>query len=229
MNRSKCNQCGLVNAATDEQCRRCGALLLATTEEAELQLEPDVEETDEPVKKRSIRQRNLWIAGTTVAILVMLYVSLIVSSNGLNSEQQAEVQKAIDVLDQKGFGSEVFVLRHLVSYRATDNWWNSYVGHRDAYAATNFPFEVVTLYPEFFELSTDDNERAAMLLHEAYHLFGHGEEAALEGVWRDKQRLDWTAEKYGRSRVWNATRQLTISGVPKFFQCGADGHSDCFQ
>jgi hypothetical protein len=225
MTKNKCGKCGLVNVGTDETCRRCGALL-ATNDEVQTQAESEV---GEKVKKRGLGRRLLWIAGMTLVILLVLYVSLLVTSDDLKSDDHAAVQKAIDVLDQKGFGSEVFVLRHLVSYRATDNWWNLYVGHRDAYAATNFPFEVVTLYPEFFELSTDDNERAAMLLHESYHLFGHGEEAALEGVWRDKQRLDWTAEKYGQTRVWNATRQLTISGVPKFFQCGADGHSDCFQ
>ena len=43
----------------------------------------------------------------------------------------------------------------------------------------------------------DDTERAAILLHESYHLFGSGEATALEGVWRDKQRLGWTADKYG--------------------------------
>lgn len=225
MNKNKCNQCGLVNAVTDEQCRRCGALLVATNVEAE----PHFQEPCEPVKRRSIGKRIGWIAGTTFVILVMLYASLIVSSDALRPEQQTTVQKAIDVLDQTGFSSEAFVLRRLVSYRATDSWWNRYVGHRDAYASTNFPFEVVTLYPEFFDLSTDDNERAAMLLHESYHLFGHGEQAALEGVWRDKQRLNWTADKYGQTPVWRATRHLTVSAIPKFFQCGADGHSDCFQ
>ncbi len=131
------------------------------------------------------------------------------------------------VLEQKGFGKEGFVLRNLVTYRETDNWWNTYLGHRDAYAATNFPFEVLTLYPEFFANSADDEERAAILLHEACHLFGSGEEAALEYVWRNKQRLGWTADKYSQSRVWNNTRDLTKNLVPKLFQCGPDGKSDC--
>ena len=225
MTKNKCAQCGLVNSDTDEQCRRCGALL-AASDEVQSQSEVEVEEK---VKKRSLGRRLLWICGMTLVILIVMYTSLLITSNALKPDQQAVVQKAIDVLDQKGFGGEVFVLRHLVAYRATDNWWNLYIGHRDAYAATNFPFEFLTLYPEFFELSTDDTERAAILLHEAYHLYGHGEEAALEGVWRDKQRLDWTAEKYGQSRIWNATRQLTMAEVPRFFQCGPDGHSDCFQ
>jgi hypothetical protein len=225
MTKNKCSKCGLVNSGTDEMCRRCGTLL-ATGDEPHSQPGPEVEEQP---RKRGLVSRLLWVAGMTLTILVLLYASLIISSDGLSPERQAAVQKAIDVLDQKGFGSEAFVLRRLVTYRATDSWWNRSIGHREAYAATNFPFEVVTLYPEFFALSTDDNERAAMLLHESYHVFGHGEQAALEGVWRDKQRLDWTAERYGESRVWRATRSLTVSAVPKFFQCGPDGQSDCFK
>ena len=104
-----------------------------------------------------------------------------------------------------------------------------YVGHHDAYAATNFPFEVLTLYPEFFQHSVDDNERAAILLHETYHLLGSGEQAALEGVWRNKQRLGWTAEKHSQTKVWINTRDLTMARVPNLFSCGQDGKSDCTQ
>jgi hypothetical protein len=224
MTSKKCPSCGLVNLASDETCRRCGAALDLDAAAPQPTLEED------PVKpKRSFLRRVIWILSATLTILVIWYVSLIVSSEGLNSNQNQAVSMAINVLEQKGFTSNAFVLRRLVSYRSTDNWWNRYTGHRDAYAATNFPFEVLTLYPEFFSLSLDDTERAAMLLHESYHLFGHGEEAALEGAWLDKQRLGWTADKYERSRVWNATRQLTIANVPKLFKCGPDHHSDCLQ
>lgn len=223
MNRSKCQKCGLVNSATDPACRRCGALL------DERGATSSGLDDDGRVKKRGIGRRLLWIFGTTCAILFVWYASLIISSAQLGFDERQEVYRAVEILDRKGFGKEVFALRHLVTYRGTDNWWNKYVGHRDAYAATNFPFEVVTLYPEFFKVSTDDNERAVMLLHEAYHLYGHGEEAALEGVWRDKQRLGWTEEKYGKSQVWDNTKELTRTLVPKLFSCGADSQSDCLQ
>ena len=78
-------------------------------------------------------------------------------------------------------------------------------------------------------MAVDDTERAAILLHESYHLSGSGEAAALEGVWRDKQRLGWTADKYGQTRVWNNTKELTAANVPWMFSCGADGRSDCLQ
>jgi hypothetical protein len=103
------------------------------------------------------------------------------------------------------------------------------VGHHDAYAATNFPFEVVTLYPEFFGAAVDDTERGAILLHESYHLLGSGEAAALEGVWRDKKQLGWTADKYSQTRVWKNTQEATAALVPGLFQCGADAQSDCTQ
>jgi hypothetical protein len=137
------------------------------------------------------------------------------------------VMRSIALLEQAGFAKEVLMLRHFANYRATDNWWNVYLGHPDAYAATNFPLGVVTLYPPFFTAAVDDTERAAILLHEAQHLLGAGEETALDIVWRGKQRLGWTAAEYGQTRVWRNTREWTASGVPALFQCGASRDRDC--
>jgi hypothetical protein len=156
-------------------------------------------------------------------------MSLLLTSDALGSNQQLSVTRAIALLKQRGFSKEAFVLGNLVNYRVTDNWWNSYVGHHEAYAATNFPFEVVTLYAPFFDAAVDDTERAVILLHESHHLIGRGEEAALEGVWHVKQRLGWTADQYGRTKVWRNTREWTMSSVPTLFHCGSDGHSDCVQ
>ena len=95
------------------------------------------------------------------------------------------------------------------------------------YAATNFPFEVVTLYPDFFAYAADDTERAVILLHEARHLGGAGEEEALASVWRDKRRLGWTRERYGQTRVWKNVSEFTRRYAPGLFRCGADGQQDC--
>jgi hypothetical protein len=58
-------------------------------------------------------------------------------------------------------------------------------GHPTAYAATNFPFGVITIYPTFFKYPVDDIERATILLHESYHLFGDDEKfAAAPGMAR---------------------------------------------
>jgi hypothetical protein len=165
----------------------------------------------------------------TVTILVSTYLSLLVSSEGLEPEERQVVMSAVDVLEKAGFEREVFLLRHVVNFRSTDNWWNQYVGHQTAYAATNFPFEVVTLYETFFKYPVDNVERAAILLHEAYHLLGEDEESALQRVWIEKQRIGWTSSRYGHSRVWKNTREWTASGVPVLFRCGGDGQSDCLQ
>jgi hypothetical protein len=226
LSRQKCANCGLVNAAADEICRRCGNSLTGG-DEIESQSLPTVAEQPAP-KKRTLLKRFTWILGATFIALVTCYVSLLVSSDGLQPEQREQVQKAIAVLEQRGFTRETFILKHLTVFRATDNWWNRYIGHHDAYAATNFPFEVVTLYPEFFTVPVDDVERAAVLLHESSHLLGSGEETALGSAWRNKRRLGWTVDRYKQTRVWYATEQLTRAQFPYMFKCGADGQSDCF-
>jgi len=224
--RRKCANCGLVNTASDRQCRRCGALL---AEPVSLEAEPATAPADnEPKPTRSLRRRVVWIVCATLIVLIVWYVSLLLSSDALQPDQYLKVDVAISLLEQTGFNREAFVLRHATSFRRTDNWWNRWLGHRDAYAATNFPFEIVTLYPEFFEVPVDDRERAAVLLHEAQHLLGAGEESALRATWTKKQQLGWTVDKYKQTRVWDATERLTKSQFPYMFQCGSDGQSDCY-
>jgi hypothetical protein len=218
--RNKCPRCGLVSFAAQQTCRRCGTALSGGEG-------GETAQTGDDTGKRSIARRLIWILGATLLILLIWSLSLHITSDDLMYDQRNAVERAIAVLKQKGFAKQAFLLRYVTAFRRTDSWWNNYVGHQNAYAATNFPFEVVTLYPEFFEVSVDDNERAVLLLHESYHLFGSGEEAALEGVWRNKQRLDWSADKYGHSKVWKDTIELTMNKVPTLFQCGPDGHSDC--
>ena len=162
-----------------------------------------------------------------MTILIGCYVSLLASSDALSPEERQVVMNAVSELERAGFSRESLALRHVVSYRSTDNWWNRYVGHQTAYAATNFPFAVVTLYPTFFKYPVDDIERATILLHEAYHVFGEAEEAALQKVWIRKQKLGWTSLQYSHTRVWKNTREWTAGGVPLLFRCGPDGRSVC--
>ena len=223
--RNKCAACGLVNAGSDELCRRCGAQLTHDEEASPILAEslPDKKTT-----RRGLFRRVTWILGTTLLLLIIWYASLLMSSDGLQPDQSEKVRNAIALLQQQGFFREAFILKHLAAFRSTDNWLNAYAGHRDAYAATNFPFEVVTLYPDFFQLPVDDRERAAVLLHEACHLMGDGEDAALNSTWHAKRQLGWTADKYNQTRVWDATERLTRARFPYMFQCGLDGQSDCF-
>lgn len=224
--RRKCPDCGLVNTGSDELCRRCGTPL-AGDEHAE-HAASTAPVTTVATKKRGFLKRLTWILGATSISLIILYASLVFSSDGLQPDQREKVQNAIAVLSQQGFTREAFILKHLTVFRSTDNWWNNYIGHREAYAATNFPFEIVTLYPEFFDVPIDEKERAAVLLHESRHLMGEGEDAALNSTWRNKQQLGWTADRYRQTRVWDATERLTKATFPFMFQCGPDGKSDCF-
>ncbi len=222
MNRQKCSACGLVNSGNDELCRRCGKSLAVDANQDE------ATPVEKPLK-RSLGKRLVWIASATLVLLFVFYLSLLLTSDDLSYDRKQTVESAIAILRQKGFAREAFILSHLAKYRSSDNWLNRYVGHHDAYAAANFPFELVTLYPEFFDVATDDTERAAILLHESFHLRGAGEVAALDSAWRGKQRLGWTADKYSSTKVWRNTRELTVMNVPQLFICGTDGHSDCFE
>lgn len=216
---NKCPACGLVNFAENDACRRCGTPLGAGAafEHDGLDVAP----------RRGFGRRLLWIAGATVSLLFVGLFSLVVSSDRLGYDDRQTIARAINLLDRAGFTKEVFVLQHVATYRGTDNWWNRYVGHQNAYAATNFPFEVLTVYPPFFKVAIDDTERAAILLHESYHLFGSGEESALRGAWMDKQRIGWTEARYGQTRVWKNTREWTGLTIPSLFQCGTNGRGDC--
>ena len=178
--RRKCPECGLVNAGSDETCRRCGTAFY----QAEL-TEPSSAGDFEPVKpkKRTLLKRLIWILTTTAVLLIIFYASLLVSSDSLNPDQRLKVQNALDLIQSRGFGRESFALNHLASFRTTDNWLNAYVGHRDAYASTNFPCEVVTLDPDFFDAPVDDCERGGVL-HEARHLLGDGRGCGTRGTWK---------------------------------------------
>jgi len=169
----------------------------------------------------------LWVLGVATTIVLALYVSLLATSEPLTPGERAIVMDAIALLERRGFERQARPLRQVVSFRRTDNWWNAYVGHETAYASTNFPFAVITLYPAFFRYAADDVERAAILLHESYHVYGEREEVILQRVWLQKQQLGWTGDIYGRTRVWKNTREWTEAAVPTLFGCGRDGRTDC--
>lgn len=221
MKSRKCPRCGLVNFADQEACKRCGASLAGAHRD---------EPGSECARKRGLAwliKRALVVIGTTLGILLIFYGTLLKSSERLSYNQRQVVAGSIKVLEEGGFSREAFVLKNLVAWRSTDNWWNRAVGHREAYAAANYPFQIVTLYPEFFNVAVDDTERAAILLHESYHLFGSNEVEALEGTWRNKKRLGWNRDRYEQTKVWQNTRELTYSNVPYLFRCGPEKMADC--
>ena len=236
MNNLKCAGCGLVNFASASECKRCDAPLepafayAAYDTTAAPAYEFEVADTLEEGKgRRSLLRRALAVPAVILALLVGCHASLIFTSKGVTYDERQQVNRAVELIEQGGFAREAFLLRRLTNFRTTDNWLNSYAGHANAYASTNFPFEVVTLYPDFFRYPADDVERAVILLHEARHLAGAGEEEACATVWRDKARLGWTREKYGKTRVWQNVTELSRRFAPKLFDCGEDGRQDCYE
>lgn len=235
----KCAGCGLVNFASASGCKRCGASLggfdaarpepRAPERQGEPFAEPleDFEDFEEVKPKRGLLTRVAWVVTVTCAVIVSWHASLLLTSDAADMNQRLQVRGAVEQIEKSGFTREAFLLRRLTCFRTTDNWWNRWNGHGEAYAATNFPFEIVTLYPEFFKYPTDDTERAVILLHEARHLSGAGEREAFASVWRDKARLGWTRDRYSQTRVWKNVAEFTQRYAPELFTCGRDGKQDC--
>jgi ribosomal protein L40E len=218
--KKKCPNCQLVNFATAENCRRCELNLLETST------------FNQPEAKKSFLKSKLFLraGGLFFALFIALfgfYMSLILSAKRLEYNEKKSVERAILILEDKGFDREVFLLRYLTAYRANDNWLNASTREENAYAATNFPFEIMTIYPDFFQYPRDDIERAAILLHEAQHLKGADEKEAYEFVWKNRQKLGWTKEIYRDSLVWRNVRKQTKEVSPDLFVCNVNEYGDC--
>lgn len=193
-----------------DKCERCGADLAHRRSE-----------------KGSVLARVVICIAVCIAAVLGFYVSLILSANPLSIDQKSEVRRSIAILEARGFSSEAFLLKNVTVYRSDDNWLNGMVAKEDAYAATNFPFEIMTLYADFFTYPADEIERAAILLHEAEHLKGKNEHDAYEFVWKNRARLGWTWEKYGDLSVWQNIRKQTRDNVPELFNCPDKPFGDC--
>jgi hypothetical protein len=216
MNR-KCDQCGLINYVAAQCCIRCGK---------DLGERENISSNRGLLKSRLVK-RALVCLSVLVAVVFAFYSSLVLSADSLRSGERAQVEAAIKHLERAGFHDEVFLLRHLTVFRANDNWLNASVQKESAYAATNFPFEIVTLYPDFFTYPLDDVERAAILLHEAKHLQGKDEKEAYEFVWKNRARMGWTSETYRRSVMWREIRKVTKEYSPGLFVCEFSEFGDC--
>jgi hypothetical protein len=221
----KCFECGLANFSNDENCRRCHASLDSRTgNSAALQ-----NDTSKKLDRAAVwfLKRFLSAVAISAAILFGVYFSLLKSAEPLSSEQAAAVERAIKILEDRGFERETFLLRRTVAFRATDNWLNEKTRQEDAYAATNFPFQIVTLYESFFKYPKDDTERAMVLLHEAQHLQGAGETEAYEYVWRNRKKLGWNESTYGKTEVWRNVFSFTKKNAPNLFLCSFNENGDC--
>ncbi len=215
-----CPNCQLVNFSHSPECVRCRFRLIEISA-------PESDGTEKSSFKSKFFRRAVICAAVCVLTLLGFYLSMIFTSASLKYDEEKQVQIAIQLLDEKDFSTEVFLLKHLTSFRGNDNWLNASTKFENAYAATNFPFEIMTVYPDFFIYSADDTERAAILLHEAQHLKGADEKEAYEFVWRNRQKLGWTKETHGSSVVWRNVRQQTRDYAPNLFVCDWNEAGDC--
>jgi hypothetical protein len=109
--RRKCSECGLVNFAANEECRRCGAALPPV--EA---VEPETAVQSSTYEARGIGRRLLWLIGVTVALVFLWSRSLLLTSEAIDDRQQQIVLRAVSLLDRSGFSREALVLRHFANY-----------------------------------------------------------------------------------------------------------------
>ena len=209
----KCTECRLANFAHADVCARCGAKL------------------GNAMARRGWKSGGLLIRSAVcllvcIAVILGFYLSLLASASSLAIDQKSTVREAVALLKDRGFASEASML-NLATFKGSDNWLNASVAKESAYAATNFPFAIITLYPDFFTYPTDVTERAAVLLHESKHLSGANEHDAYEFVWRNRTQLGWTRDKYNYSPVWRNIRQQTRDNAPELFACPENEFSDC--
>jgi hypothetical protein len=211
----KCQNCRLVNYDGVDRCVRCDEELGTATIVAGKPRRP------------SIAMRAAVCLGVCVSLVIAFYLSLIASSRSLSAEQKQLVAKATAIVREKGFESEARFLQSYSVMRSSDNWLNSMVPKENAYAATNFPFQIVTIYPDFVTYPVDDVERAAILLHEARHLRGGDEKDAYKFVWQNRAKLGWTKDKYTQSNIWINVRRQTREYAPELFACPGKEFDDC--
>ena len=213
----KCPNCQLINFSETKACVRCDADLIEVSSSEEGKISTG----------RKIIKRAVVCVVVCILTIFGFYLSLIFTSKSLSRDEKTKVADAVKILDEKGFSREVLLLRYLTSFRANDHWLNASTRDENAYAATNFPFEIMTIYRDFFEFPQDDTERAAILLHEAQHLKGADEKEAYEFVWKNRKKLGWTKETHGNSTVWRNVRRQTKEFAPHLFICTLNDFSDC--
>ena len=162
-----------------------------------------------------------------ILAVAAFHLSLISTALPPSTQENQQIERAIELLDTRGFDTEAFLLRHTTTFRGTDHWLNALVRKEDAFAATNFPFQIITLYPDFYSRANDDTERAVILLHEARHLMGSDEEAAYAYVWQSRADLGWTQLEYGTTPTYITIEQQTRENAPALFDCPSNLWSDC--
>lgn len=216
MTRKRCPECDLINFDGVISCPRCGADIAGVAFRE-----------GKPKRRISLSVRIVSCLVACILAIAGFYASMLATSKPLEPLQSEAVRDAIQLLRDRGFTSEARQLSTVATFRSTDNWLNAASPKENAYAATNFPFAIITLYSDFFTYPIDDVERAAILLHESRHILGKDENDAYKFVWLNRHKLGWTEDKYYMSPVWSNVRSQTREEAPELFRCADTPMGDC--
>lgn len=175
----------------------------------------------------AILQQTATHAAAAVLAVIAFYLSLVSTSLPPTQYERAKIDRAIQLLADRGFSEEVFLLKGTTTFRGTDHWLNAFVSKENAYASTNFPFQIVTLYSDFYTKAVDDTERAMVLMHEARHLMGEDEQQAYAYVWRHRKQLGWSMQSHGTTESYVTIEQQTREMAPEVFNCPNKPWEDC--
>jgi hypothetical protein len=175
----------------------------------------------------AILQQTATHAAAAVLAVIAFYLSLISTSLPPTKAESQQIDRAIQLLADRGFSEEVFLLKGTTTFRATDHWLNGLTEKENAYASTNFPFQIVTLYADFYTKATDDTERAMILMHEARHLMGENENQAYAYVWKHRKQLGWSLATHGSTESYVTIEQQTREMAPELFNCPDRSWEDC--
>lgn len=214
----RCPNCKLTNFHDAANCARCQFNLIQVS---------SIDSTKQSFFKTKLFRRIVVCLVVIIFAVLGFYLSLLATSKSLTYDEKQTVRRAIQTLEEKGFSNDVFLLKNLAAFRGNDHWLNASVPKENAYAATNFPFGIITIYPDFYNYPIDDTERAAILLHEAQHMKGAEEKEAYEFVWKNRAKLGWTKDKYFNSIMWRNIRKQTKEIAPHLFVCSMNEYGDC--
>lgn len=210
----RCPSCYRPRTSEDQACSQCGTLI-------------ESRPANSARRHGRLFSRVAVCIGVCFLAVLIFYLSLIATSKPLQMDQRAIVSQNARLIRDAGFTSEARMLETIAVFRASDNWLNAATPKENAFAATNFPFAILTIYPDYFTYPIDDVERAAILLHEARHISGGDEKDAYKFVWLNRHKLGWTRDKYANSPVWRNVRKQTREFVPELFTCPGNDLDDC--
>src|SRR5690242_79719 len=91
----------------------------------------------------AILQQAATHAAAAVLAVIAFYLSLVSTSLPPTQNEKQQIDRAVQLLADRGFPEEVFLLKGTTTFRGTDHWLNSFVPKENAYASTNFPFQIV--------------------------------------------------------------------------------------